>query len=277
MTDILIIRNKCDTATDYTNWVGDGLKSYLEGKGHTVTDLSDAQATPENVDHWLNYTDSRTKKLVIALDHGSCQAFYGEKNNSCVPVITLSNVQSMTKELHVYTLACSTNGNNCIGQKAIQSGCYSWLGYITPVYAMKYVPFKECIWSYIEALADGKTLEQAEAALRKAYEDRKSLSFVFGYNLDRLLLRKSQSNMTINSHNRGAKWQMNQKIDGLWAYGPQNRNVWVHVKGLGWKKLWDENDCQVEAMITALTHAKADDRIVNFFEQDNKIKQVYVW
>ena len=62
--------------------------------------------------------------------------------------------------------------------------------------------FKDCIWSYVEAMADGKTIEECEQALRQAYQDRNSESFVYGYNLQRLLLRKKHDNMTINSHNR---------------------------------------------------------------------------
>lgn len=204
MVDFLVVRSKCDPATEYTNWVGDGLKAYLEGKGHTVQDLSDAQASPQNVDYWLNYTDMRTRRVAILLDHGSCDAFYGEMNGQIAPTITRANAEEMAKRLHVYTLACSTNASNCLGQTAVERGCYSWLGYTEPVYAMRYQPFKECIWSYVEAMADGKTIEECEAALRKAYDDRRDLHFVFGYNLDRMLLRKSQDNMTINSHYREA-------------------------------------------------------------------------
>jgi hypothetical protein len=261
----------------YTNWVGDGLKTYLEGKGHTVTDLSDTQANPANVEHWLKYSDMRTTKAVIALDHGSNSAFYGEESNQPVPVITKANAEQLTKGLHVYTLACSTNGNNSVGQTAVDKGCYSWLGYTEPVYAMKYQPYKECIWSYIEAMAEGKTMEQCEAALKKAYEDRKHLSFVFGYNLARLLLRKRHANMTINSHNRTSGWRNNRRIDGLWAHGPSNRNAWVHVQGLGWKKLWPSHDSQVAAMMTMAAHAKADGRNVNLYEESGKIKEMYVW
>ena len=51
-------------------------------------------------------------------------------------------------------------------------------------------------------MAEGKTIEQCEDSLRKAYQDRNHLHWVFGFNLSKLLLRKSQNNMTINSHNR---------------------------------------------------------------------------
>ena len=207
MVDILIIRNKCDLATTWTHWICEGLKSYLESKGLTVTDLSDAQANPVNVDYWLNYSDKRTKKVVIAFDHGSCSAFYGEENNHPEPVITQSNAKELTKELHVYTFACSTNGDNCVGQTAVENGCYSWLGYTEPVYVItiEYDPFKECIWSYIESMVAGKTIEQCEADLKQAYKDRFTLHWIFKYNFDRLLLRKSENNMTIYSHNRAPR------------------------------------------------------------------------
>ncbi|MCD4843112.1 MAG: hypothetical protein K8R25_01360 [Methanosarcinales archaeon] len=277
MVDILIIRNKCDTATEYTYKLGDGLKSYLESKGHTVTDLKDAQASPENVHYWLNYGSKRTLKVVIGFDHGSCSAFYGEKNNKTAAVITKTNAEELTKELHVYTLACLANGNNCVGQTAVEKGCYSWLGYTEVVYVMDFQPFRDCIRSYIEAMAEGKTMEQCEAALRKAYKDRQDLSWVFKYNLDRLLLRKRQNNMTINSHKR-VTWQYNKKIDGLYVYGPEvNRSAWVHVQGMGWRKLWDSHDSQFEIMMIMATHAKAKNRNVHFYEEDGKIKQMYVW
>ena len=228
MVGILIIRCKRDLATEYTNWIGDGMKAYLESKGHTVTDLRDEQANPENVKHWLKHSDKNTTKAVIALDHGSCQACYGERNNVGAPVINLANVEELTKELHIYTLACTTNGNSCIGQKAVEKGCYSWLGYTEPVYAMKSDEFKKCIWSYMEAMAEGKNIEQCEATLRKAYQDRKGMHFVYEYNLDRLLLRKRENNMTINSHNR-AKETMPKYVS---YWDASNWNSWAEVLNL---------------------------------------------
>jgi hypothetical protein len=202
MVDFLIIRNNFDAATSYTNWIGDGIAAYLQGKGHTVTDLSDADASPQQVTYWLNNSDKRTTKAVIALDHGSTSAFYGELNNAIEAVITMQNTGDLTKNLHVYTLACSTNAPSGVGAESITKGCFSWLGYTEPVYAMRSDSFKKCIWSYVETMADGKTIEECEQALRQAYQARTSESFVYGYNLERLLLRKKQENMTINTHNR---------------------------------------------------------------------------
>jgi len=278
--DILIIRNNCDTATKWTNWIGEGLKSHLEGKGFSVTDLSDAQASPANVNSWLKYANKKTKKLVIALDHGSCSAFYGELSNSAVPVIDKNNAEDLTKDLHVYTFACSTNGNNCVGQTAIEKGCNSWLGYIEPVYVASsaYQPLKDCIWSYIDALADGKTIEQAESILKQAYKDRFSNHWIFKYNYDRLLLRKKNiNNMTINTYNRTSKWNYNKKIIALFANGVADKFAYVYIKDDGWKRLWPDHESQVEAMMTMAAHAKSDKSNVSFYEQDNKIKIMYVW
>ena len=202
--EFLIIRNKFDPATEYTNWIGDGLKGYLESKGYTVTDLSDSAANPENVENWLDINNEKISKVVIALDHGSNNAFYGEKNNQIAEVINPSNVARLTEDLHVYTLACSTNAPNGLGQKAISGGCYSWLGYTEPVYASNSQSFKDCIWEYIKAMAEGKTIEQCVTILRDAYESRDSESFIYRYNLDRLLIRTlpPHANMKINTHNR---------------------------------------------------------------------------
>jgi len=202
-----------DPATRYTHWYGEGpytykntsynsLKHFLETKGHTVKDLSDADASPEQVKEWLKYSELKTRKAAILFDHGSTSAFFGEKNNLAAQVINKINAEELTKKLQIYTLACLTNASNGLGQTAVIKGCYSWLGYTEVVYAQYSDPFKECIWSYIEAMADGKTMEECEAALRERYLAYDDLSFVFGYNRERMLLRKSQDNMTINSHYR---------------------------------------------------------------------------
>jgi len=205
MVDFLIIRNKCDIATEYTHWIGEGMATYLESKGHSVTDLSDVDASPAKVEEWLKYGNKKTMKAVIALDHGSVDAFWGERNHQLVHVINLANVEQLTKKLHVYTLACSTNADGGSGETSIEKGCLSWLGYKEPVYAARSQSFKECIWSYLEAMAEGKNIEECEQILRQAYTDRTAQSFIYQYNLDRLLLRKSADNMTINSHNRFGK------------------------------------------------------------------------
>lgn len=226
MVDILIIRNRFDLATEYTNWIGEGLKADLEGKGHSVTDLSDTDASPDKVYEWLRYDKRKTVKAVIALDHGGPDAFYGEESNQIAQVINKANAELLVKQVHVYTLACSTNANNGVGETAVDKGCFSWLGYTEPVYAMKSQSFKECIWSYIEAMAEGKTIEECEQALRQAYTARAGQSPYYQYNLDRLLLRKRFDNMTINSHCRREEVEV-ERYYARW--NPIDHNGYVRI------------------------------------------------
>lgn len=258
MADILIIRSNCDAATYGTYWIGDGLVAHLQAKGHTVKELPDAAATPGNVQHWLTSTANRTTKLVIAFDHGSQTAFYGELNNQVTPVITMADVKDLTQELHVYTFACSTCANGGLGEKAINEGTLSWLGYIVPVYVFTnpnsalFKSLKEVIWSAITKLAEGFTLETAEKALRDAYAAHKNEHFVFVHNLSKLLLRKKATGMTIHSHNRlGGKsligawagmvdWEPfgNYVAAGVWTF--KNDGTWSYRFGGGrWIQIGD--------------------------------------
>jgi hypothetical protein len=258
MADILVIRSNCDPATLGTFHISDGLKAYLQSKGHSVTELADVNATPANVQYWLTSASNRTTKLVLAFDHGSPTAFYGEVNNQVTPVITMANVKDLTQGLHVYTFACSTCANGGLGEKAISEGTLSWLGYTEPVYVFTdpntalFKTLKEVIWSFITKLADGFTLETAEKALRDAYTTHKGDHPVFGYNLARLLLRKKSAGMTIHSHNRlGGKsligtwggmvdWEPfdNHVAAGAWTF--KNDGTWSYAYGGGrWIQIGD--------------------------------------
>ncbi|HAA27705.1 MAG TPA: peptidase [Cyanobacteria bacterium UBA11369] len=71
-------------------------------------------------------------------------------------------------------------------------------------------------------------------------------------------------------------WRNNVKIRGLWAIN-QDRNAWVYVNGLGWRKISPANDNIFFNMLVQLAAAKAGDRSVNFLEQLGVVKQIYVW
>lgn len=231
MSDILIVRNNCDAATLGTYNIGEGLVAYLQGKGHTVTELADAAASPANVQYWLTSSANRTTKLLIALDHGSNGAFYGEVNNQATPVITTANVKDLTLNLHVYTFACSTCADGGVAATGISQGTLSWLGYTEPVYVFTdpnstlFKTLKDVIWAYITQLADGFTLETAEKALRDAYAAHNNDNPVFGYNLKRLLLRKKAVGMTIHSHNRLGGKSLIGTWGGMVDWGPSNKYV----------------------------------------------------
>jgi hypothetical protein len=71
-------------------------------------------------------------------------------------------------------------------------------------------------------------------------------------------------------------WHNDKKITALWSID-QNRNSWVHVAGLGWKKLADNSDSAVVALTALGTHARRTGTTVNLREEDGKITQIYVW
>jgi hypothetical protein len=71
---------------------------------------------------------------------------------------------------------------------------------------------------------------------------------------------------------------LNRKITGLYAYGPQNRNVWIRLDGgTGWKMLWADHDTQSEAMAVMAAHARNENRPVQVYEENGRIKIMYVW
>jgi hypothetical protein len=279
MADILIIRSKVDLETQWRYWLGDGLKQYLKSKGFSVKDLSDADASPENVSKWLNFGSQNVTKAIIAFGHGKEDILFGEKNGNNEAVIDKSNAANLTKELHVYAFAGRTNATNGLGQFAVQNGCYSWLDYTGSPWILMSADqtFKDCIWSYIVTLAEGKTLEECEAALIKAYKDRASLHWVYVENLKLLMLRKSQNGMRINTHNRITGWRYNRKIDCLWSYGTATRWTWVHVQNYFWRLVWNVFDSQAEVLAMMFAHAKNDDKFVSFYEDNGVIKEMYVW
>lgn len=71
---------------------------------------------------------------------------------------------------------------------------------------------------------------------------------------------------------------LDRKIIELYAYGPQNRNVWIKLDGgTGWKMLLPQYDCQSEAMAVMAAHARDDNRPVKVYEENGRIKIIYVF
>ena len=72
-------------------------------------------------------------------------------------------------------------------------------------------------------------------------------------------------------------WQNNKKINALWCIN-QNRNVFVGVVGIGWKKLADNSDSAIVALTMLSAHAYEKGSVVNYRdESDTKIHEMYVW
>lgn len=81
---------------------------------------------------------------------------------------------------------------------------------------------------------------------------------------------------TENDAYGAATWHNNRKITALWSID-QNRNSWIHVSDLGWRRLADNSDSAVVALTTLGTHAKQTGATVNLLEDSGKITEIYVW
>lgn len=72
-------------------------------------------------------------------------------------------------------------------------------------------------------------------------------------------------------------WQNTKKINNLWCIN-QNRNVFVGVQGIGWKKLADNSDSAIVAFTMLSAHALEKGSTVNYREEaDTKIHEMYIW
>jgi hypothetical protein len=72
-------------------------------------------------------------------------------------------------------------------------------------------------------------------------------------------------------------WLNDKRVSALWAIN-QNRNSWVHVPGVGWKKLADNSDSAVVALTLLAAHAKQTQTAYNYREEaDGMIRETYVW
>ncbi len=72
-------------------------------------------------------------------------------------------------------------------------------------------------------------------------------------------------------------WLNNKKINALWTIN-QNRNSWVSIEGIGWKKLANNSDSAIVALTMLGAHAREKGSIVNYREEaDGMIHEMYVW
>lgn len=70
-------------------------------------------------------------------------------------------------------------------------------------------------------------------------------------------------------------WINDKRISSLWAIN-EDRNAWVHVVGIGWKKIIAANDNTFTLMLSQLIAAKAANRPVNLLLNGGQITQIYV-
>jgi hypothetical protein len=72
-------------------------------------------------------------------------------------------------------------------------------------------------------------------------------------------------------------WQNDKRINALWAIN-ENRNVFVSVTGVGWKKLANNNDSAIVAFTLLSGSARITQTPVNYRDEaDGMIHEMYVW
>jgi C1A family cysteine protease len=70
-------------------------------------------------------------------------------------------------------------------------------------------------------------------------------------------------------------WIRDTRIIGLFTSN-NDRNSWVYVQNLGWRKISPDNDNIHIDMLTQLTAAKASGRRVDLYQENGVIKQIYI-
>jgi hypothetical protein len=74
-----------------------------------------------------------------------------------------------------------------------------------------------------------------------------------------------------------ATWQSNVHVSGMWSIN-QDRNAWVHLDTVGWRKLSDASESGLVAMNMIAAHAYQLGATSNLYEgDDGRIAQLYVW
>jgi len=72
-------------------------------------------------------------------------------------------------------------------------------------------------------------------------------------------------------------WQNNKRINALWSIN-QNRNSWIGIEGIGWKKLANNSDSAIVALTMLSAHAREKNSPVSCREEsDGMIYEMYVW
>jgi len=72
-------------------------------------------------------------------------------------------------------------------------------------------------------------------------------------------------------------WITSKTFNALWSIN-QNRNSWVGITGVGWKRLSTASDSGVIALSLLSAHAREKNSPVNYREEaDGMIHEMYVW
>jgi hypothetical protein len=74
-----------------------------------------------------------------------------------------------------------------------------------------------------------------------------------------------------------ATWRTNVTIDALWSID-ETRNAFMHVVGLGWRKVFNGRDGAFQALVLLASQARQTGRPCNLREEaDGMIYEIYLW
>ena len=73
-----------------------------------------------------------------------------------------------------------------------------------------------------------------------------------------------------------AVWQNDKRVSGLYTTF-HARNSWMHIVGLGWKRVSNTNDSSQEAMNLLASHCREKNCRIDFAEENGIVKEIYVW
>ncbi|MDX3380507.1 hypothetical protein PV682_03480 [Streptomyces niveiscabiei] len=72
-------------------------------------------------------------------------------------------------------------------------------------------------------------------------------------------------------------WTQNVMVDALWSIN-QTRNAYFHVKGGGWKKIYNATDWAFTALTTLASQARQTNHAISFREEsDGMVHEIYLW
>jgi hypothetical protein len=72
-------------------------------------------------------------------------------------------------------------------------------------------------------------------------------------------------------------WRTGVTVNALWSIN-EVRNAWMHVAGLGWRKLYNGRDGSFRALVALAAHARQTGRPINFREEaDGMVYEIYAW
>lgn len=72
-------------------------------------------------------------------------------------------------------------------------------------------------------------------------------------------------------------WQNDKRVNAMWVIN-EDRNAWMGVVGVGWKKLSNASESATSALTLLTAHARTKDSPVNYREEaDGMVHEIYVW